>query len=254
MQSSEMQINTVAAGRGWEWIAEGFRIFRKQPLTWIALVVVMAVVWFAAVMLPIIGALAINLLSPVFFAGLMMACRSTDEDDEPEIAQLFAAFKTHVNPLITVGGVYLVGNIVAVAVMFSVAGGPAMEALLGKSAGDVESMRSALRSLLTGVAIGMAVFLPVLMAVWFAPLLIVFRDMPPLVAMQTSLSACWRNSLPFLVYGVFSLLLVVLASIPLMLGLIVLLPVLVCSIYASYKDIFPRVAAAVPETADNEPL
>ncbi len=247
MQTSNVEINTLAAGRGWEWIAEGFRIFRKQPLTWIALLVVMAVVWFAAVMLPVIGALAINLLSPVFFAGLMMACRSTDEDDEPEIAQLFAAFKTHVNPLITVGGVYLVGNIVAVAVMFGVAGGPAMEALLGKSAGDVEAMRAALRSLLTGVAIGMAVFLPVLMAVWFAPLLIVFRDMPPMAAMQTSLSACWRNTLPFLVYGAFSFLLIVLASIPLMLGLILLLPVLVCSIYASYKDIFPRGAAAAPE-------
>jgi len=139
-------------------------------------------------------------------------------------------------------------------VMFGVAGGPAMEALLGKSAGDVEAMRAALRSLLTGVAIGMAVFLPVLMAVWFAPLLIVFRDMPPMAAMQTSLSACWRNTLPFLVYGVFSFLLIVLASIPLMLGLILLLPVLVCSIYASYKDIFPREPAAVAEMTDNDLL
>lgn len=249
-----MQINTVASGRGWEWIAGGFRIFRKQPLTWIALVVVMAVIWFAAVMLPVIGALAINLVSPVFLAGLMLACRSTDQDDEPEIAQLFAAFKTHANPLITVGGIYLVGNIVAVAVMFGVAGGTAMEALLGKSSGDIEAMRSALRGLLTGVAIGMAVFLPVLMAVWFAPLLIVFHDMTPLAAMQTSLAACWRNTLPFLVYGVFGFLLLVLASIPLMLGLIVLLPVLVCSIYASYKDIFPQEAEAVKEMADNDLL
>jgi len=254
MQTSDMQINTVAAGRGWEWIAEGFRIFRKQPLTWIALLVVMAVIWFAAVMLPLIGALAINLVSPVFLAGLMLACRSTDEDDEPEIAQLFAAFRTHANPLITVGGIYLVGNIMAVAVMFGVAGGTAMEALLGKSAGDIEAMRTAMRGLLTGVAIGMAVFLPVLMAVWFAPLLIVFRNMPPLAALQASLSACWRNTLPFLVYGVFSFLLIVLASIPLMLGLILLLPVLVCSIYASYKDIFPREPAAVAEMTDNDLL
>jgi len=254
MQTREMQTNTVAAGRGWEWIAGGFRIFRKQPLTWIALLVVMAVIWFAAVMLPVIGALAINLVSPVFFAGLMMACRSTDEDDEPEIAQLFAAFRTHANPLITVGGIYLVGNIVAVAVMFGVAGGTAMEALLGKSAGDVETVRNAMRGLLTGVAVGMAVFLPVLMAVWFAPLLIVFHGMTPVTAMQTSLSACWNNTLPFLVYGAFSFLLLVLASIPLMLGLIVLLPVLVCSIYASYKDIFPQPSAPVPEMPDNDLL
>jgi len=250
MQISDMQINTVAAGRGWEWIAEGFRIFRKQPLTWIALLVVMAVIWFAAVMVPLFGALAINLVSPVFFAGLMLACRTTDLDDEPKIAQLFAAFKTHANPLITVGGIYLVGNILAVAVMFSVAGSSAMEALLGKSGGDIEVMRSALRSLLTGVAIGTAVFLPVLMAVWFAPLLIVFHNLQPMAAMQLSLAACWRNTLPFLVYGVFGLMLVVIASIPLMLGLIVLLPVLVCSIYASYKDIFPATPAAPAEASE----
>jgi uncharacterized membrane protein len=40
------------------------------------------------------------------------------------------------------------------------------------------------------------------------------------------------------------------AALPLMLGLIVLMPVLVCSVYASYKDIFPpddeREAAAPP--------
>jgi uncharacterized membrane protein len=250
MQTSDMQINTVAAGRGWEWIAEGFRIFRKQPLTWIALLVVMAVIWFAAVMVPLVGALAINLVSPVFFAGLMLACRTTDEDGEPEIAQLFAAFRTHANPLITVGGIYLVGNILAVAVMFSVAGGPAMAALLGNSGGDIEAVRGAMRGLLTGVAIGTAVFLPVLMAVWFAPLLIVFHNLQPMAAMQLSLAACWRNTLPFLVYGVFGLMLVVIASIPLMLGLVVLLPVLVCSIYASYKDIFPAAPAAPAEASE----
>lgn len=244
-----MQTRAVAATRGWEWIVEGFRIFRKQPLTWIVLVLAMAAIWFAALLLPLAGPLAIHLLSPAFMAGLMLACRSTDEDAEPEIGQLFAAFRSHASPLVTVGGVYLIGNIVAVGVMFGVAGGPAMAAVLGKSAGDIEVLRSALQGLLLGLAIGMAVFLPVLMAVWFAPLLIVFRDMPPLAAMLYSLAACWRNTLPFLVYGVFTLLLLLLASIPLMLGMILLLPVLVCSIYASYKDIFPAETAPPADPA-----
>lgn len=243
-----METRTVAANRGWEWIVEGFRIFRKQPLTWIALIVVMVVIWFASMVVPVIGPLAINLVSPVFFAGLMLACRSTDADEEPELGQLFAAFRTHASPLVTIGGIYLVGNIVAVGIIFGIAGGAALPALLGKSGTDPESLRIALRGLLLGMAVGMAVFLPVLMAVWFAPLLIVFHNMPPLAAMQLSLSASWRNTLPFLVYGIMTLLLGILASIPLMLGLIVLLPVLVCSIYASYKDIFPAgPAAPAPE-------
>ena len=36
------------------------------------------------------------------------------------------------------------------------------------------------------------------------------------------------------------------AFLPLMLGFIVLLPIMVCSIYASYKDIFPAETATPP--------
>lgn len=246
---TSVEIRTVAAGRGWEWMVEGFRIFRKQPLTWIALVVVMVVIWFASLLLPLIGPLTVNLVSPVLFAGLMLACRTTDEDGEPEFSQLFAAFKTHASPLVTVGGVYLIGNIVAVGVIFGVGGGAALPALLGQTGTDIETLRAALRGLLLGMAMGMAVFIPILMAVWFAPLLIVFHDTPPMEAMKLSFAACWRNTMPLLIYGVATLVLGIIASIPLMLGLIVLLPVLVCSIYASYKDIFPAdTAAPVQET------
>jgi uncharacterized membrane protein len=247
-----MEMRTVAAGRGWEWIVEGFRIFRKQPLTWITLVIVMVVIWMVSTfVLPLIGPLAINLVSPVFFAGLMLACRTTDEDGEPEFAQLFAAFKTHASPLITVGGIYLVGNIVAVGIVFGVAGGTALPALLGKTGTDIETLRVAIRGLLLGMVVGMAVFIPILMAVWFAPLLVVFHNRPPVEAMKMSYTACLRNTLPLLVYGVATLVLFIIASIPLMLGLIVLLPVLVCSIYASYKDIFP--VAPVQDTVSQSP-
>jgi len=242
-----MEIRTAAAGRGWEWIVEGFRIFRKQPLTWITLVMILVVIWFVSLLMPLIGPLAINLVSPVFFAGLMLACKTTDEDGEPEFSQLFAAFKTHASPLITVGGVYLVGNIVAVAVVFAVAGGTALPTLMGKAAIDPEAVLAAARGLLLGMVVGMAVFVPVLMAVWFAPLLIVFHNQPPVEAMKMSYTASLRNTLPLLIYGVAVLVLGIIASIPLMLGLIVLLPVLVCSIYASYKDIF-TMADATPAT------
>ncbi len=240
-----MDSRTVAANRGWQWIVEGFRMFRAQPLTWITMIIVMLLIWAASAMIPLVGALAINLVSPVFFAGLMTGCRSADSGEEPAVGQLFGAFKTHAAPLVTVGGIYLAGNIVAVGVIFAVAGGSALPVLMDKGA-DAETIRVAARSLMTGVAVGMAVFLPVLMAVWFAPLLIVFHNMPPLEAMKRSLAACWQNTLPFLVYGVIGVALSIAAFLPLMLGFIVLLPVLVCSIYASYKDIFPAEGATPP--------
>lgn len=242
-----MEIRTVAAGRGWEWIVEGFRIFRKQPLTWIVLGLIVAIISFGSVV-PIIGMLII-LLFPTLFAGVLLACETTDQGEDPEFSQLFSAFKTHASPLITIGGIFLVGNIITGSIMLGIAGNEALLVILGKSNGDIETMRAAMRSLLQGVAVGLAAFFPVLMAIWFAPALIVFRNTPPIEAMKQSFTACWHNTLPLLVYGVATLVLGFIASIPLMLGLIVLLPVLVCSIYASYKDIFPAVAP----TAEHAP-
>lgn len=242
-----MNTRSVAADRGWQWIVEGFRMFRGQPLVWIMLVIVTLVIWIASAMIPLIGALAVNLVSPVFFAGMMMACRTADQGGEPEVGQLFSAFKTHAAPLVTIGGIYLAGNIVAAGIMLGVAGGAALPALMGKGAADPETIMAAMRGLMLGFVVGTAVFVPLLMAIWFAPLLIVFENMAPIAAMKLSFAACWQNVMPFLIYGVAGLALIIAAAIPLMLGLIVLLPVLVCSIYASYKDVFPQDAGSPPE-------
>ncbi|MGA0115784.1 MAG: BPSS1780 family membrane protein [Burkholderiales bacterium] len=246
-----METRIVAADRGWQWIVEGFRMFRGQPLAWIAMVVIMLVISIASAMIPLLGALILNLVTPVFFAGLMIACRTADQGGEPQVGQLFSAFKTHAAPLVTVGGIYLVGNIIAVGAMFAVAGGAALPALLGKGAANPEALRTAMGGLMLGFAIGLAVFAPVLMAVWFAPLLIVFRNIAPIEAMKLSLLACWQNMMPFLVYGVIALVLSIAAFLPLMLGFIVLIPVLVCSIYISYKDVFPETEAEEPPQQDN---
>ena len=65
---------------------------------------------------------------------------------------------------------------------------------------------------------------PLLMAFWFAPALIVLRGDEPVAAMTTSFRACLRNMSPFLVYGVLGLVFAVIACIPLFLGLLVLFP------------------------------
>jgi uncharacterized membrane protein len=75
--------------------------------------------------------------------------------------------------------------------------------------------------------------------------------MTPVAAMKSSLLACWRNLLPFMLYGAAVAVLWILATIPLMLGLIVLLPVMVCSIYAAYRDLYPE--EAEPEATGSSP-
>jgi len=80
--------------------------------------------------------------------------------------------------------------------------------------------------------------IPIAMASWFAPALVVFDNMQAWDAMKTSFSACLSNMLPFLLYGIIALMLTVLAMIPFGLGLLVLGPVLIASVYTGYRDIF----------------
>ncbi|MEO7760372.1 MAG: hypothetical protein ABIS68_00530, partial [Casimicrobiaceae bacterium] len=60
----------------------------------------------------------------------------------------------------------------------------------------------------------------------------------PWTALKWSFFACLKNMWPFLVYGLITLLLAIVASIPLGLGWLVLGPVIIASVYTSYRDIF----------------
>src|SRR5690606_14156021 len=67
---------------------------------------------------------------------------------------------------------------------------------------------------------------------------VTLHEVAPVEAMRLSFIGCLRNILTFLVYGVLLFILSILASIPFGLGWLVLLPIIVGSIYAGYRDIF----------------
>jgi uncharacterized membrane protein len=241
-----MKARVVEAGRGWQWIVDGFGLFRKFPLMWIALTVVLVLIWMVSFIIPLLGPLLFNLLFPVLFAGLMSGCKAVDSGEELELAHLFAGFKKNPAALVTIGGVYLVGTIVVVGIIFVTAGGSMLPTVFDKSSSDMQTIAAALRSMALAITLGFALYLPLMMVIWFAPLLVVFHDMNPVQAMKSSFFACLSNWLAFLVYGALILVLWFIASIPLLLGLVVLVPVLICSVYASYKDIFSASPAPTP--------
>ena len=52
-----------------------------------------------------------------------------------------------------------------------------------------------------GLLVALALSLVVAMAIWFAPALVVLRDVAPVEAMKASFAACLKNTVPLLVYG-----------------------------------------------------
>jgi len=191
-------------------------------------------------------------------AGLMDGCMALAGGRRLEIGHLLRGFRRNAGNLVTIGGISLAGNLVILMVVVTI-GGDAMTAM-AKAIGSsqtvtpqlAEQMQAAMAQVAKAALAGAALSLPLLMALWFAPLLVYFDDVKPLPALKLSLVACLKNALPMLVYSLvlFALLLLV---VPIGmrlreydLGLWLMAPVIVPSIYVSYRDIFSTAPAGAP--------
>jgi uncharacterized membrane protein len=232
-------------GRGARWIVDAFQLFRRQALAWVLVHLGLVVVALGCAALKTLGIFLFLLLLPVFMGGLMSACREQEAGQVVEIGHLFLGFRKKATALVTVGGVHLVGQIL-IAGMSTWLGGDALQELMraaagGTAPGDIDpsvANRAAL-----AVLIGLALAMPLAMAVWFAPALIVLEAVTAWRALWLSLRACVRNVLPFLLYSVAMAGLLTLALAPYMLGMVLWLPLATLSIYTAYREIFGARAA-----------
>lgn len=236
-----MKVQQLGARRGWNWIRGGYGLFEKSPVIWIALFLIYLLIGVLLSMVPIFGPIVLNLLAPVFMAGFMLGCRALENGEELEINHLFAGFRHNTSQLVTVGGLYLAGIIVIVGIFTLLAKGVSnpMEVV---AEGEQKS------GIIIAGLVALAMMLPLVMAYWFAPVLVVLHDVRAVAAMKLSFVACLRNILPFVLYSLISMALMLLAILPLGLGLLVMIPTMTASLYASYQEIFCE-RAAVEEPA-----
>ncbi|MBV6475350.1 MAG: hypothetical protein KJZ92_02475 [Rhodocyclaceae bacterium] len=226
---------TVEAGRGLEWLKRGWQLFTRNPGMWIAIAVILMVIVIVLSFVPVVGTLAVNFLMPVFAGGILLGCKSLSEGGELGIDTLFAGFKQNTTNLILVGVFYLVGVVAITLLVFLIGGGAALTGgLMGRGPG----VGMAVGGFFVALLVMLALLVPLAMAVWFAPALVVFHNVAPLEAMKASFFACLKNIVPFLVYGVILFVLCMIAMIPFGLGMLIMLPVMMGSLYASYVEIF----------------
>jgi len=245
----------VPTSHGWTWIADGWRFFRRQPGLWIAMAASLAVI-FGGLLFVVrsffLNALLSSVLFPLFVAGVVIGCHALHEGNQLKFGHLFAGFKHRTLALIGFGLLYFATTMVSEAL----GGGLGQVLSAARSAGEMERSQ-ALATLLLPKLIALALTLPVVMAVWFAPPLLIFHQMSAFQAARASFYGCLKNVLPFLIYGIiilgFALIPAILFGLSLILGasaltmapLILLLatclvlgPVIGASIYTSYRDIY----------------
>jgi hypothetical protein len=248
-----MQARIVQTPRGARWLADGWALFRAAPLGWLALVFAYWLIMTLVSIVPLVGVAAASVLVPAFSVGFMAAARAAARRGPLELALLFEGFRHHLRSQIILGVVYLAClGLVLAATTLADGGALAGWMLAGRRPED-EVLQS--DDFLAALACAAALYAPVLMMFWFAPPLAAWHGVGAGKALFFSFFACLMNWRAFLAYGAVTALvalalpLVALSALMLVSFkapvmslvfplLIVLLPTLFASFYASYRDIF----------------
>ena len=233
------QPRAVDGGRGVAWWTDAWALFTRSAVIWVVLGLILFIILVVLAFIPIVGQLASALLLPVFAGSWMMAARKLEGGAALEVGDLFTAFKgDRLTPLVVVGALFTAMMVVVFGVMALLGFGGAMGMMAGGMMGSGKGMAAGLGVGLLGVLIGLALFTLVTMALWFAPPLVALRGMAPVDALRASFAACLKNIVPFLLWGLIYIVASIIASIPFGLGWLVLWPVLMLTMYVSYKDVF----------------
>jgi hypothetical protein len=233
---------TVPAGNGWRWIADAWAFTGQQRGMFIGVFLLYVLLYIVLSVIPLLGSILSALLMPVITAGFILGCDALRRGERLEVGHLFAGFQNHAGKLIVVGAITLACLIVLVLIVIAIFGSAVVMMFAGAGGEPTpEQVMSTLPTLLLAVLIVLALSLPLYMALWFAGPLIVLAQSDVGPALKTSFLACLKNILPFLVWSIAIFFLSILASIPIFLGWLLLGPVLIASIYLSYRDIFHEI-------------
>ena len=248
-----MNARLAPPARGMHWLAEGWRMFRAAPLGWLLLVFAYLMGTMLLSVLPLIGPAVVSLLVPAISVGFMAAARASSRRQAVELPMLFAGFRERLPSQLVLGCVYGAGFAAALAGSALVDGG-AMLALLFTPAGTPPGETPG--NPLAGMLAAVLIYLPTMMMLWFAPVLVAWHALAPAKALFYSAVAFWLNRRTFIVYA-----LTLAASLFVIVGTatlisaameapaasarslvfpmaLLVLPTLFASYYASYRDVF----------------
>ncbi len=198
-------------------------MFKRARLAWLVLLALYYLLMIVASRIPYAAHILLPLLKPVFAVGLLAAAWTQERGGRPSVSHLFQGFRSNLRALIPLGIVFVVGGIAAVLATSLFDGGLLLDLLRGEvrvaaegaadgaadaKPADARSTEALLASgrLQTSMLIAMLLALPTILALWFAPALVVFQDAGPAAALGASLRAALANWRPLLVYGLAVLL------------------------------------------------
>lgn len=227
------------AAAGMSWIVKAFGLFKDQPLLWFGMSVTFLIIVGIASSIPLLNILIIPTLF-MFLGSFIKGAAAQSAGAELRFDHLFSAFKSHWQPLLILGLLYLVGIIICMIPLFIAMGSMMFSMMTGGMGSSYGMMNDiSLGSIFLGYLLSMLLIIPLYMALWFAPALVVLHNLEPIAAMKKSFEAGKVNVVPILVYGLISVLLLpILTMLTLGLGVFLILPIMLLTYYTSYRDVW----------------
>ncbi len=244
----------LPAASGWRWVVTGWKLFLKKPLTWIVFTIVTWAIVKVSGVHPALM-LAVGVLLPVIMGGWALACRAADRGESIPVTMLFEGFRDRVRDLATIGGVNLMGIVLQILLLLALGGDLLFQSQTNPASITPDQAAELESRMFVAFLIMVAVALPLGLAIWFAPLAVVLDGLKASHSLRTSLLAVVRNMPAFTVYGVV---IGIIASALFLTGAGIgmgipgateftfwmLMPLLMTTVYASYRDIFEAQAQA----------
>jgi hypothetical protein len=212
------------ARNGIVWLRRAYAMFRAAPLRWLLLLFSYYLLIGLLELGPVqaVGQFVAPLLKPVFAVGFLAAAWSQERGIAPRFEHLFRGFRSNLLALVPLGAAFLVGITLALIATALVDDGRLMALISGAEKPTEEALASGPVQL--AMLFGAVCAVPSLLALWFAPALVVFNDAGAVRALGTSFRAAIANWRPI---GVYCLAVIVL-------GLV--LPILAISIARLFGD------------------
>ena len=245
-----MSLRHVAADSALRWIGDALRTVFANPAPFLLMGLVVAV----AAVVPVIGALALAILGPALYGGIVFATREQHAGRGADFQHLFRGFQQPgaLPRLLLLCLPGIAAGIVVVVLLVLLLG----SALVGAGGGDASALGAGLGAggllfVLLALAIGLAAYA----LVFFAVPQVMLTGAEPIAAMGDSLRACLGNAGAFLLF--FFLLLLstmglslLVAWLPTLLGqllaMTLLVPVVSAALYFAWRDVYGEADVAAP--------
>ncbi|MDP1589713.1 MAG: BPSS1780 family membrane protein, partial [Prosthecobacter sp.] len=173
-----MQARKLPAIRGWNWIVEGFHLFRTNPalLTFLVFGYWLTLVFLN--LMPLIGMVVAPLCVPALSVGVMNGCRALERESGNGFGLLFSGFRKNGSVLLILGAAYLAGTLAVFAVSALFDGGALFAIMMAGEPPPEDLLQS--DQLMLALQVALILMVPLLMAFWFAPLLAAWEGMSPM--------------------------------------------------------------------------